>query len=777
MLHFLRYLRSSKHNGIMNMLSLVPGLTCCLLILMWLVPEVQTDHCFPKLDRIVMVCGQHTGQAPFVGAPPALAPHAKQECPEVELATRITYAGNTVSLESNSTVPMVSFFSDADVFGIFDLKLINGHFYTDNENDKCNISKSAAMQLFGSVNVVDSLIITDNGRYYVCGVFEDLPHNTTVMANMVFNAADLYTSGLRVLLPMSSSEYKTYNDVWYNNSFMTYVLLRKAEQIDSFGKKIHGRAGDNIKDFYLSVFPLKDKYLHSEGTLQRIILMLIIALVVLFIACINFINMATASFSTTAIKTGIHKILGASRQMLICRYLFNTFLLVLLSLILSISLSWLVLPLFCQIIDNVVLFSALLNPTVILLMVSIVFVTTFLAGLYPAIFLSSFQPISVLKGRGVIVGEQKLRYVLVGLQFGASLILVVCCLVIVLQIHRFNNLDLGYDYEKIVNIDTKNKTQYSKKDVLINELLQDSHISAVSRSLSSPASCPWNGVGFDWDGRDPNFEPLVYFNYCDENFLSVYNMKLAEGRFFTKGSDEVVINQEFAHLIGDSAILGRRLVVDNMQRTIVGVLGDCRLMNYNQANRPYILCQYPDWLVYPVDILSVRGTSDCSASQLYNIVYAKSKEIFGEEPSICFVDSQLQRYVHNECQLAKMMTFFSILAIFISCVGLFGVATFMIERCRKEIGVRRVNGASVSEIIKMLLIWFVNPIMVGYIIACPIAYFLMKHWLMSYPDRIHLSWWIFVVSGIFMCIVAVLILIWRIYKAAVSNPIDSLKSE
>lgn len=767
-LNFSRHFRHNRLSSIIDMLSLVPGLACCLLIVMWIVGQVEVDRSFKDIDRIITLQGYHEGRSPFWGVSPAVAPTLKMERPEVEKAVRLCSAARTVKYETES-FGISAYDADYDLFDLFHLQVVEGRPFVEGERDRCVLTRQAAQIIFGNKSPLNQPLEFEFGTFTVCGVIENLPKQRTVARQgreeIIFLPIERRQEGL---------------DAWYNNSFESYVLLKNGTDYEKFAAEVKDRAlkAQPESKLYIKTEKLKDRYLYAYGHIREVRLMGLIALVILLIACINFVNLSTAAFSQNAVQTGIRKVVGASRKSLVFAYLSNAFILVLISYFLAFFLAYAIVPIFGTIIGSSFSVSDLIRPEVFWIGGIMLIVTTLLAGLYPSFYLSSFQPVKVLKGRNAVgLWSARLRQSLVILQFVVSITLIVCALIISRQIRMYQTMDLGYKWDEVLYVSLRNQSQVQKAFVLRDELLKDADVRSVSVSTSLPTAIYWNGVGFNWEGKDPSEKPLISMLFADKNFFEVYNIQLKEGQFFTESQDGVIVNRKLADLIGED-VLAKYFQNDNEgpKIKILGVVDQFLFNDFKAVEEPLVIFpivpEERDW----VNIVNIRVTGG-KLGEAYDRIKKRAEEIFGEQPVVRFLNEDVEYWLTSEKQTSRMVSFFSVLAILISCLGLFGLATFMMEQKRKEIGIRRVNGAKISEIVWLLNINFLKPILIGFIIACPLAYYFMSRWLESYLRRIEISWWIFILAGALTVAVALLTLLWRSLKAAMENPVNSLKSE
>lgn len=771
MINILRYINLNRQSVAANVLSLVVGLTCCLLIAIWAVPEVQTDRCFAKLDRISIASGQQ-GATTFFGAPPAVAPFAMGGCPQVEQAARVTVGQRTLRV-SRGAFGIVSMMSDPELFGIFDFSFVAGVPFGAADVDRCVVSRSTAERLFGTADAVDSLLTVGERTFRVCGVFEDLPRNVTLMRNRNL-------SGIAVLVPLASSDrHAELDELWYDNSYATYLLLHPDADATALAAALTARSHDVRSDTGLDIAlrPLKDEYLVYQGNGGRVWLMAGIALLILSIACINFVNLATAAFSRQTVAVGIRKVMGASRARLVADYLLQTLLIVLGSLALALVAAHLLTPYFSLMIGKQVDFGAIANPAVLLAMAGAVALAVLLSGLYPALYLSSFRPLGVLHGRTAATGGGRLRTMLVTMQMMASVVLIVCCIVVKMQIMAFGSADLGYNRSDIICITSLNETQFGRLGVLRDRLQADPAVEAMSQSTATLTGWSPSGIGFGWDGMPDDSRPLVTFNFCDADFADTYQLRFAAGRFMREGESACVINRSFADLLAatDTAVIGRTITRGSAGLTVVGIVDGLRHGDYNELQGPYIIM--PPAYFYGNGCLSVRFAAGTDVRAFYERVCRTAADVFGDEPQVRFLDDMLDLYRQGEREMDRMVTFFAAVAVAVLCIGLFGLATFMVERRRKEIGIRRVCGASVGSVVGRLMSWFAWPMLGGVAVGCPLVYALMRSWLSNYADRISLSAWMFVAAVAFVLAVAGATIVWRIVQAARTNPSECLRTE
>ncbi|MGL4292253.1 MAG: FtsX-like permease family protein, partial [Bacteroidales bacterium] len=562
---------------------------------------------------------------------------------------------------------------------------------------------------------------------------------------------------------------------WYNNSYRTYFLMDSTPDLMRFNEKIKNRVMDVRPeyDLYLMADLLVNRNLYVYDNIHRMRLMGLIALAVLLIACINFINLATAGFTKNSFQTGLRKILGASRGELIGQFLLNTFLITFFSFIMAIGLALLIFPVFNAMLGKSLVMSDLFAPSQLWMGMAVVIVTTLTAGIYPAWYLSSFKPLSLLKGN-ISKGSRNvlLREFLVAIQFCVSIVLIISTLVISKQIRMFKSMDLGYEWQEVMYLSLRNEHQMSKAALLKTELLKEPEVTAVSVSVSAPTNINWNGVGWKYNESDESLKTLITFNYADEDWASVYDLKFREGTYFSDSAKGVVINQKLLELMDTPTAMDKFIRYDGDELKIVGVLDQFKFNSFKSEAEPCVILPYEENI--PANLINIRIQTE-NPQQTYEQIEKRAREIMGEKPVLRFLSHNLNFKLAEERRSLAMVNYFSVLAVLISCLGLFGLATFMIQQKRKEIGIRRVNGARIGEIIWLLNMSFIKPVFIGFLIACPIAWLLMRSWLSSYAEKTSLDLWIFIIAGLLTFIIAILTLVWRTWLAANENPVNCLK--
>ena len=774
----IRNIFKNKLYSFVNISGLAIGMAACILILLWVTDEINFNGFNKNLNKIFTIPQtqhyQTIGDFTVTPTPIPLAPALKEEIPEIEYITRYEpYLGKSKITYEDKTFNQQVNFADPDFFKMFSFDFVEG----DRENalkdpSSIIITEEMALKYFGNEEPIGkTLRMDDKYDLKVNGVVKNVPKNSDIQFDM--------------LIPITMLENYGYNmSNWYSNMLITYVMLKNPDQYTQISKKIENRLKQEIDVSTagkLFLFPFSKVHLYSirgsGGRIETVIIFSIIALFILIIACINFMNLTTARSVKRSTEVGIKKVVGATRLQLAKQFFGESILLTFISLVFSLFIVELFLPYFNDIAHKELSLSQV-SFTTILLVLSITIVTGVLSGIYPAMFLSSFKPVGTLKSK-IASGTSKfsLRRVLVVLQFAISIILIIATSVVYLQLHFILNKNLGLDKDNIVYLSLSSELQ-KKPEELKNELLRNSNIKDASVSNLLPIQVYSNGGGWRWEGKDPNQDELVSSMSADNDLLKTYNIKLKEGRYYSKeypadDSLSIVINESFEKLMGFQNAVGKILSRgDNYHVNIIGVVKDFNFVQLQNKIGPLVI--FPDptprYLSMKVNNAGLSETLDFIESTCKKF---DSKFVFEYD----FLDKTYEKIYESETTLGKIFNSFALLAIIISCLGLLGLASYVAELRTKEIGIRKVLGASVGGIVFSLSKEFIKWVLIANIIAWPVAYYFMNEWLHDFAYRIGISWWIFLLSGGIALLIAIATVSFQAVKAAIANPMRSLRYE
>jgi len=782
-----RNLRRNKAFSVINISGLALGLTCSLLIILWIQDEQSVDgfHKNGKLLYQVYERNYYDGKVeasyPTQGL---LAEELKKLIPEIEYASGFEYAsapGTLSTFEANNKVnKMAGLYAGADFFSMFSYPLLQGTAQSAlNSPGGLAISKKMAENFFGSAEkAIGQLIRFENkDELKVTAVFENIPTNSSQQFDF-----------LRTWHDFVKENNWVHN--WGNTDPSTFVQLRRNADALKVESKIKDfidryRQKDNSFRAELAIQPYPEKYLHSSfkngyvdgGRIEYVNLFMIVAVFILLIACINFMNLATAQSAKRAKEVGLRKVVGAARSSLVKQFIGEALLLTLFSVVLAIVLSATLLPAFNNLTGKQ-LSIPFTQPLFWLSIIALMIITGFVAGSYPALFLSSLNPAKVLKsGLKFGAGNIFLRKGLVVFQFTLSIILIVGMIVTYRQMNYIQAKNLGYDRDNLLYIPIEGELA-NKYTLFKQQASEIPGILDISKMRNSPTVIEHHTGSISWPGKDPNLTVSFADGVVGYDFVKTMKLQLKEGRDFSKefGTDSIsyMLNETAVNKIGFINPIGETVTWGNHPGKIIGVLKDFHFSSMHQSIEPLILRLDENWS---------WGTI------LVRVKAGKTREVLAGIEKLCsamnpkfpftyqFSDSEFSKLYKSEAIVSRLSNCFAFLAIFISCLGLFGLATFTAVQRTKEIGVRKVLGASVPQIIAMLSGSFIKLIVISMFIAFPVAWYFMNKWLENFAYKVHLGWIIFFIAGSVAVMIALLTVSYQAIKAAIANPVKSLRTE
>lgn len=772
-----RTIKRHKGYSFINLTGLALGMVCCIFILVWIQDERGFNTFHEKMEQLYLVRtwslygDQRSANS---GTPPALGPALKAEYPEVINAARFNNGQSEMVLtyENNHFYENVQL-ADPEIFELFSFPFKNGDsqgLFSDPHS--MVITEQVAERIFGQEDPIGKILTIDNlYDFTVVGVLKDLPHNSTIQ--------------FRVWIPLTFTNEiwrPDYTRTWSNASFVTYVQLEGNTSFQNLNQKIKGRIIQSNRDTQMEpfLFPFNRVYLELYGRVGQIRIFFLIALFVLLIACFNFINLTTARSAKRAKEVGLRKVVGAHRQQLIKQFFGESILLTFLALFLAMLLFVVFLPLFRNLTGKPFNLLYILDPQILMGIVGITVFTGVISGIYPALLLSSFQPVYIMKGvfqpgsRGTL-----LRKVLVVFQFVFAIILIICTTLLFNQVQFMQNKGLGFEKDMLIYTRLKGNLQQNFES-LRSELQKDPNVRHVTFTSRTPVFVGTNGYGWDWEGREPTVDPLVTYFAVEPNFLEAFEMELAQGKFFSeeeKNRNNIVINERFAELIGMDIPVGKGMRNGQDMYTILGVVKDFHFKPIHYEIGPMMLYYgtIGSFLKYNYMFIKIRPEN---MPITLGFIEKTVKTFNPEFPFVYeFLDEDHGRLYRSEERIGTITRTFTILTVFVSCLGLFGLASFMAERRTKEIGIRKVLGATAPGIVFILSREFTKWIVLANVFAWPVAYFVMRSWLQNFPYRITIGVGIFVLSGFLTLAVALLTVSYQSIRAALANPVQSLKYE
>ena len=780
----------SKHKGysFINISGLAIGIACCMLILVYVRHELSFDEFHEKADRIVRV-NLDSSDDQIAVTPSMVAPTLGQISPDVEHWVRLyeptRYSPAIINTGENKFQEEGFFYADSSFFRIFSFNFIAGNPNTALENPRSLVlPKSTALKLFGSTDVlgetVNARIFNTNYDFEITGVIEDVPSNS----HFTFN----YLGSLNTMSGWSElddSQIRAAN-------FFTYLLLKNSNSIESLEQTANTFITENLVQDRIDklIFtPVSDLYLNSDfefeiapmGSMQNVIGFIFLALMVLVIATINYLNLATARSSRRGAEVGIRKALGAVKSQLIKQFYGESILLTFMSVVLALILVEFFKEPFFELMGKDISFNLAADPYAWMLLAGVTFITAALAGSYPAFLLSSYQPVRVLKGLlGTTGSDSTLRKGLVISQFAISTFLILCTVIIYQQTNFILSADLGFDDEEVIVLPARDNELAPKQDLLKNEVLRQPGVKGATYMSNIPGKV-FGGYG---SVHNTTMEPIgTSAGAADADLVETLGIDVIAGNPFpdnpsyTREQGYVyLINEQLARAHGwtPQEAVGKPFnVLGGREGEVVGVMADFNYQSLRENVEPLALFiheQMYNYLLVKVEPGNIRGT----ISGLENIW----QDIAPHRPfEFEFMDQQLNALYQSELQTRDLLLAFSALAIFIACLGLVGLSSFLIERRAKEIGIRKVLGATVANVVGLLSKDFIKLVVLGFLIAIPIAWYAMSQWLADFAYRIEIGIAVFLTVGLIAMIVAVLTVSWQSIKAAVANPVDSLRSE
>jgi putative ABC transport system permease protein len=798
-----RTLQKQRGFTFINIFGLAVGLACCMLIMLYVLDELSYDRYNAKADRIYRVQSDIKfggNDMHFAVSPDPVGPTLKKDYPQVEQFVRLhdrgTWSVKRVGEPTNLREDNITF-ADSTLFDVFTLPLLSGDPKRAlAEPNKVVISESAAKRHFGNRNPMGQPMLFDGNRTFtVSGVMQDMPKNSHFHSNF--------------FLSMLSDNYPW--GQWLSNNHHTYILLKPgtdpvafAKNFDTVIEKYAGpqamqiigttmeqfRKAGNQMGFWL--IPLTDIHLHSKqqielapnGDIQYVYIFSAVALFILIIACINFMNLATARSANRAKEVGVRKVMGSERQQLIGQFMTESILTTVLAMILALVMVAVALPGFNTIAAKEMSLNQLLSPYYLPLLISLPIVVGLLAGSYPALFLSSFQPITVLKGKiNVSFKSVGLRSGLVVFQFMMSVVLIVGTIIVYRQITYIQTKNVGFNRDQIMTVHgvypIGKQAETFKQEVL---RLPGVVSGSVSGYLPTPSSR--NDNAYFAEGQADMNKGVSMQNWgVDYDYVKTLGMQLVKGRDFSRdfGSDSsgIILNEAAVNVLGFKDPIGKRVWrFDDSQgktRKTFTIIGIVKNFHFESLRRNI------GALSLVLDSNSGAASfrlSSANVPVLMKQIEAKWKQIAPGQPfSYQFMDESFDDMYRAEQRVGTIALTFAALAILIACLGLFGLAAFMAEQRTKEIGVRKVLGASVGSIIGLLSKDFLKLVFIAIVIASPLAWYAMSQWLKDFAYKIDIEWWIFALAGLLAISIALLTVSFQSIKAALMNPVKSLRSE
>lgn len=779
-----RNLLRNKGYSVINILGLATGMAVALLISLWIHYQLEFDGFQSHEKNIALIMKKtffNNEKGVQTGVMLPLYDELKNNYPEVKHITRLDWGDNHSLMSGQKKLIRQGHYADPDFLKMFSFPLVEGNQEKALQDPHSIVlTESTATALFGSEEALGKMITLDNeNEVIVTAVLKDVPANSSITFDFL----------VPYELNIITNEYvKNAQSQWQNNFLQNFVELQEGVSMTEFSKRIEHIVQEKTNDDdegTLFVHPMAKWHLYSDfkdwkntgGAIEYVRLFAVIGIFVLLIACINFINLNTARSEKRVKEIGIRKVSGSHRRQLIVQFLVESVMTAFIAFILSLLIIRFSLPFLKNTgFSNITFDQGNLRILGISFVASII--TGLLAGFYPAIYLSGFAPLRILKGSVWPMKKASLpREILVVVQFSFSISLIIGTLIVFQQIQHAKNRPLGYNPRNLLTFNLSSDLQKNYQ-ALKHDLQATGYVEAVSKS-SSPMTAVYNQWNdFSWEGKDPDSRPLFAAIMVDYEYDITSGIKMKQGRFFSRefstDSNAVILNEASVKVMGFKNPIGNIVSLNDDKFTVIGVSENMVMQDPFKSVMPAIILLRP-YFLYQGFIRLKRNVEMSKALEAIQPVFEKYNPAYPFD--FRFTEDEFTGKFQDEYRIGRLSGIFAIISILISCLGLFGLASYMAELRTKEIGIRKVIGASVFSIWKMLSKDFVLLVVISCVIALPTAYYLLNEWLKKYEYRIGISWWIMIATVISALTITLLTVSYQTMKAATMNPVHSLRSE
>ena len=787
----LRNLIRHKAYSFINISGLAIGITGALLILMYVGNELSYETFHKNRDRIYRAAVDFGGKGNkmrLAGAMPALAPAVIDHLPEIETAVRFRRDTKAkIKFDSNTFKEQNLFFVDPAVFEIFSFTLKQGNEeFALSQPFSMVITEDLARKYFGVEDAIGKTVIY-NGNYSlrVTGILKNIPPNTHLNCEIMVSYASLASMG---------TDVKSWNSFGQD---YTYLLLKKGTDAKSLQPKLRELLRKNSSDAFANMIDfnlqaLTDIHtnhdtvgdLGPKGNKIYISIFSMVALLLLLIACLNFVNLSTARSLKRLREVGMRKVLGATRFQLIAQFLGESFLVVIFSVILALGLFELFYPALNSFLENSLVISEQNYKFLYFLIPGVALLVAILAGSYPAFFISRYRPAESLKNVLPTLKPSTLRRTLVIVQFAISIVLIIGCVVVFKQLYFMKNSDPGFERKNVLIFDLSHGEQgaWQKYSVLKKQFLQNPNVLSISGAYSVPGIQNTEKKGISKVGAPPEEITMIQSLAVDYDYVETMKLDLVQGRnfsvsFATDAKEAVVLNQAAVRQLQLNQPIGEELMLpakDGMTKVrVIGVIRDFHLYSFKEKIESLLLYINPDY--YYLMAVKIRPENVRTTLTALEEIW---KQVLWDMPfHYTYLEDTYNSLYLAEEKISRLLAIFAGLAVFVACLGLFGLVSFMTERRSKEVGIRKVLGATVKRVIMLLLSDFTKWILLANFLAWPVGYFIMRRWLQNFAYHIEISWWVFVLAGGLALGIALLTVSTQAVRAAVANPVDSLRYE
>jgi len=769
-----RNLIKNRLYSLINIAGLAISFACCMLIFLWLLDQWSYDKYHPDFQSIQAIQAQEGG----LSTPNALASALEEQVPEVEKAGRMT--GDLEVLISSNSLNSFEEIQPADpeIIDIFSFPFIYGNPETAlDQPNSIIITEEMAKKFFPHQNALEqTLTIDQKSDFKVTGVIENIPHNSVLRFDMM-----VHLDYIRKPFIDEGFDF----DSWKFWGSRTYVKARPGVTASDLTKKISDMVKDRHHDEEVTLTAIKigDVYTRLMAPRREMNIFLAVAIAILLTACINFINLSTAGYKTRIKEIGIRKTVGAGRASLIVQFMGESMLLIIFGFMAAVILVECALPFFNSLFHTYLSIGLFKSLKVMTAAAGIIILTGLTAGFYPSLFLSRFRPVQIIKDEtGSIRNKLTLRRILVVFQFALSAVIIIGSIIVYNQVRYMKTRDVGYNKEQVINIQLRGESG-DRYRVLKEELARDPDILAVT---GATGILPYWSLSstVQWTGMEQDQEEDIYLNFVDYDFAKTFGIEMLEGRDFDKGrvADNpggCVINESLARKMNKDPILGSGINVWDKDRAVIGVMKDFNFEPLNYPIGPLALILIPEEksLLSKVNYMSIRISPDNMRASLGYIEDVWNQVVPGHPFESSFLDESFDAEYASLEILQNLTGSFGILAIIIACLGLFGIASFSAGQRTKEMGIRKVLGASVTGIVSLISREYIILVLIANLIAWPVAWFMMNRWLNEFAYRIDIGIGTLFTIGIFTALVALLTVGFKALRVARANPVDAIKYE
>ena len=778
----LRHLVKNRLFTFLNIAGLSVGLAAGLLMLLWAQDELTYDNFHADTDRIYREVSHFNSGGSIESWRGSPGPHALvalQEIPAVEKAVRVGAAGAPIfKYKEQKNVEKEGVFVDSSFFEVFKTNLIAGNAARPFENSESIVlTESFAKKYFGKEEAVGKVVEIAETKSVVSAVIRDFPSNS-IFQFEYFRNFELLKKQFK-----GNDLWKTLESDWGDFNYYTYLKLRPGASPEAVGKKLgeihHAHNKFDLGSWYTLQSLLDLHLVEADGSTpgkQTVNILGLAAILLILIACINYMNLSTAQATGRAREVGLRKVIGAEKSQLFAQFMLETGLVFVVSFVLSLTIAHLMLPIYNDLADkNLALdFS---KPAILGLFGGTMLLTLLLSGLYPSLVLSAFQPIETLKGklsgRG---GGATFRKALVVSQFVFSIGLMISMLVIGRQLSFIRSKNLGFDRQNVFSF-SLSEDAFKHRDALRKELAEQPGVLSVTTASSDILELGSTTGDTDWDGKTTDQNVIVSPISIAPDFMPFFKMEMVAGEGFTgnkSDSTRFLLNESAVKRLGlTEPVVGKRFKLWQTNGIVAGVVKDFHFQSLREKIGPAVFLNRPDW--HGQIYVKTTGQDAAKAIAAAGQIWKKHESTYPFD--YAFMDDTFDKMYRSEQRIGTLFNAFGVLAIFISCLGLFGLSAFTVAKRVKEIGIRKVLGASVQEITLLLATDFLTLVAVAIVIATPIAYYFMKNWLADFAYRIEMQWWMFALAGTAAVGIAFLTVGFQSVKAALANPVKSLRSE